>query len=143
MQGSKTLAPICFPFPALFLCGTLTQHAGLRGGRGPPVLHWACEWCECWDIKERGGDTPRLSLSLACAWTKEAPCDLRRDTHTPAVWPDTASREASGLLFTPGLLLSLDFLCNSEIKPSELILSREKRERKPVFQFWSCARSVD
>lgn len=82
------------------------------------------------------------AFSLACAWTEEAPCDLWRDTHAPAVWPGIGSREASGLLFTPGLLLSLDFLCNSEIKPSELILSRGKRERGNLSSSFGAALEV-
>lgn len=53
-----------------------------------------------------------------------------------AIWPDTGPRETAGPPFTPGLHLSLDFLCNSEVKNSELILHREKRERKVAFQFW-------
>jgi len=50
------------------------------------------------------------------------------DTHPPAIWPDTGCRETSGLSFTPGLHLSLDFLCNSGINIYELILSRQKRD---------------
>lgn len=87
-------------------------------------------------LAQQGRKCKPQAFSLACAWTKETPSDLWRDMHTPAIWPHTGHREASGLLFTPGLHLYMYFLCNSEIKTSELTLNKEKKERKLSLQFW-------
>lgn len=126
LQGSKALAPICFPFSVLLFSGTLTQHTRHRGTGGAALPHQACEWCQLQDIKGRRG-SPRLSPWLVPGPVRHhmtcegahTPCHMawhrtQRDIRT-SVQPRTAP--ISGF-------------------SSELILNGKKKERMWVFRFW-------
>lgn len=74
-------------------------------------------------LGHQGREVEPQVFSLACAWPKETPYDLSKDTHTPLPYGLTQDAERYQGFNSPQACTRL---CIS----SELILNREKRERK-------------
>lgn len=108
--GKKSISSHLFPFLSVtHLWHSDPAYQAQRNRRN------CCATLGMWVVSvpgHQGKEGQPKAFSLACAWTGEAPYDLWKGTHTPAIWPGTRHRETSGLLFSPGLHLSLDFPLN-------------------------------